>query len=246
MDIEWTLKSSRKDWAACWESIEVYADELIIFHNDDTDFVEFSSKHLENIFGDSWDSINNVINLQITDRQIQVIFERTEENSNHNRKPLPLFRNAVYQEPNISGLSLQPFSVPVIAFHSYKGGVGRTLSLISLVRESSREGNFRTLIVDADIEALGFTLMAENQGFPSEKKISYTDILSIIHDSDTTALFSSIVKNIAKSMVASTILVPAKDSIHAGQGFYFIRIFIKTRRKSTGRCGNYRPASRSQ
>lgn len=68
-----------------------------------------------------------------------------------------------------------------MAFHSYKGGVGRTLSLISLAREISEiYGNQKKLlIIDADLEAPGLTWML-GQGQNAEK-ISYLDLLELLH-----------------------------------------------------------------
>lgn len=56
--------------------------------------------------------------------------------------------------------------VPVIAFHSYKGGVGRTLSLLAFVKAWSALKDLKStkklLIVDADIEAPGITCVIPN------------------------------------------------------------------------------------
>ena len=74
----------------------------------------------------------------------------------------PLFRNVIYPEAEKSQqiTKEQKLEVPVIAFHSYKGGVGRTLSALSLVREfaTPRDSNEakkvnkvnKILLVDAD------------------------------------------------------------------------------------------------
>jgi hypothetical protein len=79
-----------------------------------------------------------------------------------------------------------------------------------LARELSVDSYYKTLIVDADIEAPGLTMMAE--GFPRENRISYVDVLAIIHDSDRPVLFKNIAKEIGRSMATSTIKIPAKDT----------------------------------
>lgn len=209
MDIEWKLKSDRINWPESWVSVEVYSSELIIYHTGAEKDFSSTSEYLGKIFGANWDK-NNIINLQITDKQMQVIFEHNEDDAIRNPVPLPLFKQSFLGESYPLNSALEPLPVPVIAFHSYKGGVGRTLSLLSLVRELTLNTKYKTLVIDADIEAPGLTLMVE--GFPAEKRISYLDILSIIHDSERDNLFREIVRNVAKSMSTSTIKVPAKDT----------------------------------
>jgi MinD-like ATPase involved in chromosome partitioning or flagellar assembly len=193
--------------------MDVYPDELIIYHNETADSensIQESLNFLSVIFDDSFDSSNKNINLQLNGNQLKVVFKKIIEPLAA-PKPLPLFKNSVYQEPGVVDKTLSLLKVPVIAFHSYKGGVGRTLSLIALLQQLSRNNDFKALVVDADIEAPGLTLMAGNYGFPSGKRISYADVLSIIHDSERDALFDATLRNIAKLMINSTITIPGND-----------------------------------
>jgi hypothetical protein len=212
LDIEWKLKSERAKWPQSWVSIEVYSDELIIYRK--KGILEFApeSDFLDEVFGPHWNSDKNTISMAITNKQMQIVFEDAEIDPKK-RPPLPLFKQSFYHEADILAPALdKKLPVPVIAFHSYKGGVGRTLSLVSLARELSfNKKKYKVLIVDADIEAPGLTLMAKSFGFPSENRISYLDILSIIHDSERESLFNIIARNIARAMVTSTIKIPAKD-----------------------------------
>ncbi|MCL5045350.1 MAG: hypothetical protein M1598_00800 [Actinobacteria bacterium] len=69
---------------------------------------------------------------------------------------------------------------PIIAFYSYKGGVGRTLHLIGLVKalsERSEPKRPRLLIVDADLEAPGLTWLVRQKTAPPE--ISFIDFLAL-------------------------------------------------------------------
>jgi MinD-like ATPase involved in chromosome partitioning or flagellar assembly/Fe-S cluster biosynthesis and repair protein YggX len=139
-----------------------------------------------------------------------VVFQYDENNFIPTSEPLPLFKSSLFHTSGALNIPIPPLPVPVIAFHSYKGGVGRTLSLFSLARELTLNTiKHKTLIIDADIEAPGLTLMAE--GFPAERRISYLDILAIIHDSEKNMLFNEIMSNIVKYMVTSTIKIPAID-----------------------------------
>jgi hypothetical protein len=149
LDVEWKLQSDRENWPKCWVSIEIYSGELLIYHTQDTKDSEAPSRYLEDVFGSCWDSLKRTISFQITGGQLQVSFQASENSDKQQPVPLPLFKKSFLGEINPPDLPLKPFPVPVIAFHSYKSGVGRTLSLFSLVWKSS----IKTLIVDANIEA---------------------------------------------------------------------------------------------
>lgn len=47
----------------------------------------------------------------------------------------PLFKDIYFSEARMQSVPEKFSGARVLAFHSYKGGVGRTLSLISLLRE---------------------------------------------------------------------------------------------------------------
>jgi MinD-like ATPase involved in chromosome partitioning or flagellar assembly/GTPase SAR1 family protein len=216
MDIEWKIKSERKNWPPSWTSIEVYPEELIINVEDGLISARTRSESLEflrNILFDAFDSANQIIRLPLTDSRLHIVLEKTDKDVPPRSAPLPLFKNSFYQETyKPESPDPAPLKIPVVAFHSYKGGVGRTLSLVALLHGLIRQNKkFKALVVDADIEAPGLTLMAENYGFPSENRISYADILSIIHSSETDMLFTKVVNDVARSLAASTITVPGTD-----------------------------------
>jgi MinD-like ATPase involved in chromosome partitioning or flagellar assembly len=71
-------------------------------------------------------------------------------------------------------------NVQITAFHSFKGGVGRTLQAIALALAMSRRG-IRVLLVDADLEAPGITRMVEAQG--RRLDFAYEDFLALLHGS---------------------------------------------------------------
>lgn len=65
----------------------------------------------------------------------------------------PLFKNVLYQKSAYYDALVEKElpRVPVIAFHSYKGGVGRTLSLLAFVKAWSRcppQGTFLIIKID--------------------------------------------------------------------------------------------------
>ncbi|WP_416976343.1 ParA family protein [Streptomyces sp. T028] len=68
--------------------------------------------------------------------------------------------------------------VQLIAFHSFKGGVGRTVHAVALADHLARVGH-RVLLIDADLEAPGITWMHQAQGGTCD--IGYEDVLALLH-----------------------------------------------------------------
>ncbi|MFI5798826.1 KGGVGR-motif variant AAA ATPase [Streptomyces sp. NPDC051677] len=66
----------------------------------------------------------------------------------------------------------------LIAFHSFKGGVGRTLHAVALADHLALQGQ-HVLLVDADLEAPGITWMYQAQGGRCD--IAYEDVLALLH-----------------------------------------------------------------
>ncbi|MFJ6405153.1 KGGVGR-motif variant AAA ATPase [Streptomyces hydrogenans] len=73
-----------------------------------------------------------------------------------------------------------PGGVQVVAFHSFKGGVGRTVHAVALADLLARRGR-KVLLVDADLEAPGISWMYESQGGAAD--IAYDDVLALLHGS---------------------------------------------------------------
>lgn len=80
-----------------------------------------------------------------------------------------------------------PHDVQICAFHSFKGGTGRTLHCLALARELAvrrqrgPDGAGRVLLVDADFEAPGITWMMAAQG--KRLDFSLKDLLALLHGS---------------------------------------------------------------
>ncbi|MGW2543559.1 KGGVGR-motif variant AAA ATPase [Kitasatospora sp. NPDC001574] len=68
----------------------------------------------------------------------------------------------------------------LVAFHSFKGGVGRTLHAVALADHLASQGQ-HVLLVDADLEAPGITWMYQAQGGRCD--IAYEDVLALLHSS---------------------------------------------------------------
>ncbi len=80
-----------------------------------------------------------------------------------------------------------PHDVRLCAFHSFKGGVGRTLHCVALAlelakRRASPSGQGkRVLLIDADLEAPGISWMIAAEG--SQVDIALDDFLALLHGS---------------------------------------------------------------
>ncbi|MFD8263702.1 KGGVGR-motif variant AAA ATPase [Streptomyces griseoluteus] len=96
----------------------------------------------------------------------------------------------------------------IIAFHSFKGGVGRTLHAVALADLLASRGQ-HVLLVDADLEAPGITWMYQAQGGRCD--IAYDDVLALLHSSADGEPTDAV--NIAASYLPNQ-----EVSRHAGKG----------------------------
>ncbi|NKR71620.1 AAA family ATPase [Rhodococcus hoagii] len=71
--------------------------------------------------------------------------------------------------------------VPICAFHSFKGGVGRTLHCVSLAHQLARSTGSKVLLVDADLEAPGISWMAREEGVRAD--FSFEAFLALVQGS---------------------------------------------------------------
>ncbi len=176
-DIELELKKRRSIWPVWWNRVDAYSDEIVININADRNDGKENERVLGEIFGKLYQ--NGGILVEFDQKLLEVIYEEGDEFDQAEQVKTPLFKD-IYQKDESDSMSELP-GCPILVFHSYKGGVGRTLSLISLSREISETyGNQKKiLMIDADVEAPGLTWMLE-QG-KSNEKISYFDLLELLH-----------------------------------------------------------------
>ncbi|MFJ2199616.1 KGGVGR-motif variant AAA ATPase [Streptomyces violaceusniger] len=74
-----------------------------------------------------------------------------------------------------------PADVQLVAFHSFKGGVGRTVHAVAMADAIARRGG-SVLLVDADLEAPGITWMHKAQG--GQLDFCYEDLLALLQGSE--------------------------------------------------------------
>lgn len=180
-DIESKLLANKPDWPFSLLKIEVYSDEMLIYIRNSCYEMEVL-KYIQTLFGKYYDANSKSIKISTTNTELSIYFETAEDyvRKNSNQEPAPLFKEYLYVRKDIEQMSNELPGAKIIAFHSYKGGVGRTLSLIAFAKEiiETYNGSKKVLIVDADIEAPGLTWLSKEQN--RELEISYLDMLSVI------------------------------------------------------------------
>ena len=182
-DVERELLLNKDKWTGVISDIEIYTDEVTI-HLKEGKAKDAAKKVLTEIFEKKYDG--GKIFLDLSNECLGVSFEIDEEEESDSAAT-PLFRNVLYQNTAYYSELIEKElpGVPVIAFHSYKGGVGRTLSLLAFVKAWSELNNLenpqKLLIIDADIEAPGITWLTMRQ---EEASFSFLDLLEVAQEKD--------------------------------------------------------------
>lgn len=202
-DIERMLLLNKDKWQGVISDTEIYTDEVIIHLK--VGRVEADAKKiLRDIFERKYDG--EKILLDLSDEYLGVSFV-TDQNEEDDSVATPLFRNVLYQKTAYFSelIDKELPGVPVLAFHSYKGGVGRTLSLLAFVKAWSELNNFenaqKLLIIDADIEAPGITWLTMKQ---EEAAFSFLDLLEVTQEKDNA---NEIIELIADKISESTVKI---------------------------------------
>jgi cellulose biosynthesis protein BcsQ len=103
-----------------------------------------------------------------------------------NRQFKPFFREVAMLPSGSDQLQLPPALLAgtpsILAFYSFKGGVGRTTQLLGFLQSLS-EGGLSALIVDADLEAPGLTYLAAAETSFRQTDFSFVDFLAMAHAS---------------------------------------------------------------
>ncbi len=179
-DVDRQFLLNRTSWENTIVSIDIYPTDITVYAKPDAH--DRVGDVLQSLFGSNYDMAENKIKLDIGNQAIPLEVQE-DDGTPHSKKVLPLFSNVLYQPSAYPVQAPEALSHPVIAFHSYKGGVGRTLSLMAFAKAWSAvmesESSNRLLIVDSDIEAPGMTWLHQNT---LEDTFSYLDLLTLIQD----------------------------------------------------------------
>ncbi len=115
------------------------------------------------------------------ERILPIFFEETQEEPPVPKLKPSLSRPGVLWSPGgdiQSPESLASDLPPVVAFHSFKGGVGRTTHALALA-QALTEDKQQVLLVDGDMEAPGISWVFE-QRLPNPP-VSFADFLALAH-----------------------------------------------------------------
>lgn len=166
-------------------NIDVYTDEIVITV-DELQKKEKAYFELKNIFGKNYNESQRTIVLDKFNTEIRVIID-VDEYAKKQVKVTPLFSDIVYKKKSYEDDILNNEDLndcPVIAFHSYKGGVGRTLSLLAFAKAwSANNPSKKLLIVDSDIEAPGITWLMRDMNTECDA-FCYFDLLELIQSDE--------------------------------------------------------------
>lgn len=109
----------------------------------------------------------------------------------------------------------------VVAFHSVKGGVGRTTAAITFAYEKSLLNKKQPiLLVDGDFEAPGISYLVKSR--KNESTISFEDVLSLTHADPSENFETSIdfiVEKMADQKIDNMYILPAKRLLNDLSGF---------------------------
>lgn len=181
-DVERRIRSFFKDKSIPYiNDIEVYSDTVIVEINDSNKVKDIDLIMTE-IFDDQYDKTVKKIFFDLSWGEMDVLIE-IDDVKEKKKIITPLFKRLIFEASSYDEKMLKdtlPGS-PVIAFHSYKGGVGRTLSLLAFVKAwSSNAPDSKILIVDSDLEAPGITWLLDQD----ENRFSFLDLLEMLQSSE--------------------------------------------------------------
>ncbi|MCR2048122.1 hypothetical protein NSB25_12570 [Acetatifactor muris] len=210
-DVERKLWLNREKWKNIINDIEIYAEEMVI-HLNNNDSVNAAKNRINEILDNKYD--DEKISLDLPGAFLKVVFEieETGKKEEENDNVIPLFKNVLYQKSAYYSelIDKELPGAPVLAFHSYKGGVGRTLSVLAFVKAWSSLTDLknpkRLLIVDADIEAPGITWLTSAE----EAKFSFLDLLEVTQEKDCV---DEIIEAVADRVSQLTVKIETEKSI---------------------------------
>ena len=119
--------------------------------------------------------------LSQSERILPVLFEETQEELPILKLIPSLSKPGVIWQPRQDLKLPEIFTSdfpPVVAFHSFKGGVGRTTHTLALAKALTNE-KYKVLLIDGDIEAPGISWVFE-QRLPNPD-ICFADLLALAH-----------------------------------------------------------------
>ena len=199
-DVDRQILLTRDKWIEKVSNIEVYPERILIetSEHDVTAIYTLIGNLLERkIHG-------NEFMLDFADQKMICEIEQADEESRslHQQKVLPLFSNVQYQKDSSYDADIQKRElpgVPVIAFHSYKGGVGRSLSVLSFIKgwTETCKKDYSLLVIDGDFEAPGLTWLCEEDMV--DQQFSFLDLLVLAQQNRDIKEFSEQLSDVVRN-----------------------------------------------
>lgn len=193
LDVERALKQATQLWTDLpigVHAVECYHDGMDISHSVAENVVKL---WLQGVFGKSFSSRDLQLTLRAGGGIYPVRLEKIEPQLRRQLPLYPLWREVAYLQETKGQENLVPevqFQLPasfedgpqLIAFHSFKGGVGRTTALMTYVTARLHPKNasdaVKVLVVDADLEAPGVTFWLDETNRP---QVSFVQFLEAMH-----------------------------------------------------------------
>lgn len=180
LDIERRFKSISKNYTNYpkgVESIRCFPDGAEIEYTN----LENLKEWLEQSFSNAFTINKDGITLTIGNLHYPLEYIESENSIECPSIQYPLWKDQVYNDSSINKPVGRLNELSITAFHSFKGGVGRTTSMMSYVAgmlDHSKNKAVKILLVDADLEAPGITLWLDEENKPS---VSYIQFLEALH-----------------------------------------------------------------
>jgi MinD-like ATPase involved in chromosome partitioning or flagellar assembly len=184
-DVQAAIQTAVGKWPPGLYSARAYWDEVVVEHAGRArDEVR---DWLAGLFGPRWQPSHEQFQLRLEaapgqpPRALSVRLEPVDEE----RAPQGRARRS-FAQPDTAmrrvrwWSALAPLPVPIVGFHSFKGGVGRTTAALHLAHLVTQRQDAMVLLVDMDFEAPGITWMVEESRIPSSS-IAMSDVLTLFH-----------------------------------------------------------------
>ena len=157
--------------------MEIYRSGLYVYFNSTID-QENATRFLKDVFPTAFNT--NSIQLESeesTHKYLPIIWEETEEELGGAEFVPTLSRSSILVPPPEPSENKRMNGDPyMMAFHSFKGGVGRTLHAI-VMAFALEDSNQKVLLIDGDFEAPGISWAV------TEPEISFADFINLAHSS---------------------------------------------------------------
>ncbi|MCP4114027.1 MAG: hypothetical protein GY737_01245 [Desulfobacteraceae bacterium] len=171
------------------DNIRFYSDEIVIEQREEKS--EAITKAFQDWFPnpDIYRPEDNKIYLDIGKAALDISTENDISSDPVEFRERPRFDHLYFSKVFLSTLSKVPEPKhKFIAFHSFKGGVGRTLHLAAMIKSlnevlKEKEMHKRILVIDGDLEAPGITFWEKNRP-GGAADIGFTQFLETIQYSD--------------------------------------------------------------